>query len=147
MPVKVTLNEPPLLEVSAEPTLVQPALKQSAPTLAHAGQPANIKAASFQPPAATISKIDPKLADKMGHEDDYSWITGQLEAVNGAFILHYAPADVVDRFGGRMVLNGNVDMSNFKNGDLVTVHGNVLEGRNMSIYRIESIDAVEPAAR
>ena len=48
-----------------------------------------------------------KIRDKVGHETDYSWITGQLffvRADGGRWVLRYGQADEVDKYGGGVVL-------------------------------------------
>ena len=148
---KVNVNEPPLLEISVDPSSPQSAAPvQSQPT-----QSVTVKPASFEPsqtgpvlnPVVNNGKISARLVNKIGHEEDYSWITGQLEMENGAHVVYYATPDTVDRFGGRMVLNGDLDMTRFKSGDLVTVRGTVLQGRTISIYRAQSINLVESDAK
>jgi hypothetical protein len=70
---------------------------------------------------------------RVGHNDDYSRVTGQLyyvHAAGGLWVVRYAPHDVEDRFGGSVVLAEAVSLSHLRDGDLVTVHGEVLnEGR------------------
>jgi hypothetical protein len=92
---------------------------------------------------------------KIGHETDYSWITGQLTFVHtgtsGVWVVRYATVDTEDRFGGSVVLAANVEMRNFREGDLVSVRGEVLnEGRATNIlggalYRPSHIDMIERA--
>jgi len=138
--IQASVNEPPLLEVSTEPT--------AAPT----AESANINPVSFQPKKSLVAtedqgKIKAHLLGKVGNEQDYSRITGQIEIVNGAYMVHYAIPGNTDRFGGRMILNGSLDLTGFQNGDLVTVHGSVLEGRTISLYRADTIEMVEPATK
>jgi hypothetical protein len=128
----VTTNEPPLLEVASQPVT------------------ADIKAASFEPaPIAGTAfnkagTIQPALLSKIGHAEDYSWLIGQVEIANGAHVVHYAAPASHDHFGGRMVLNGEVDLSRFKNGDLVAVHGGVIPGHAVSLYRVQSVELIKP---
>lgn len=125
---KITMNEPPLLDVIAEPVGPQLTGPQLAP-------PTAVKAASFEPARVVALPV------KIGHESDYSWITGKLVIENGVPIVEYG--DAADRFGGRMILSGDMDISHLRTGDLVTVRGTVLQGRTISIYRAQSIDLVE----
>jgi hypothetical protein len=90
--------------------------------------------------------------DRAGHEHDYSWITGYLYYVHadgGRWVLRYAALDQVDRYGGSVVLAPGMEMGNYREGDLVTVHGEVLsEGRATrslggALYRVQLIEMVE----
>jgi hypothetical protein len=106
-------------------------------------------AAARQEPLPLVSR---KHEDKVGHEDDFSWITGQLFYVRsggGRWLLRYGLPDQEDRFGGAVVLAPGVEMKNFREGDVVCVHGRLLnEGRTSAsfaapTYRVESITMVE----
>jgi hypothetical protein len=99
-------------------------------------------------------KLAKKDQDRIGHEDDYSWITGHLFYVHtngGCWILRYALPDQPDRFGGSVVLAPGVEMKNFREGDLVCVYGKVIDqGRpypNLggALYRVDTITMVERA--
>ncbi len=140
LPTKISLSEPPLLEVTAQPartefsTIKQVSFQSAQPDAAV--QPAN-----FGPAQA-------RLSDKVGHEEDYSWITGQIQIENGGVVIHYANPETVDRFGGRMVLSTDLNMSGYQSGDLVTVHGGVILGRaGITTYRVQAIDLLERPVR
>ncbi len=137
---KVTTSEPPLLEVASVPLQIQ------------APEPANVNPASFLPGRVEIiaqtmnnGPIHADMVNKIGHQDDYSWLTGQVEVVNGTYIVHYATPSTNDRFGGRMILNGDMDLSPLRNGDLITAHGTVHQGRTISLYRVEAVELIERA--
>jgi hypothetical protein len=94
----------------------------------------------------------PSAPHQVGHEHDYSWVTGYLYYVHadgGRWVLRYAALDQVDRYGGSVVLAAGMDMGNYREGDLVTVHGKVLsEGRATrslggALYCVEVIEMVE----
>ena len=108
-----------------------------------------IKAASFEPaalqdaPSNNSAKIRAALLSKIGHAEDYSWIIGQVEVVNGAHVVHYAAPASRDRFGGHMILNGELDLSRLNNGDLVTVHGSVIPGQTVNLYRVHAVDVIK----
>jgi hypothetical protein len=133
---RVTTEEPPLLEAAG----AQPSTAASAPA-------GDIKAASFAPaPERNDSdkavKIRSALLGKIGHAEDYSWIIGQIEISNGAHVVHYAAPNSHDHFGGKMILNGEVDLSHVMSGDLVAVHGSVIPGRMVSLYRVQAINVI-----
>jgi hypothetical protein len=98
-------------------------------------------------PAQPVAEED---QDKVGHDADYTWITGRLSFVRsdgGRWVLRYGALDEVDRFGGSVVLAPTVEMRNFREGDLVCVHGQVLEQRAArlggAVYRVTNINMVE----
>jgi hypothetical protein len=84
------------------------------------------------PPATEISK---RYLDKVANADDYSWVTGQLfyihvHADQRLWVVRYAPVDKEDRYGGSVVLAPAAPMDGLREGDLVNVHGEILnEGR------------------
>jgi hypothetical protein len=99
-------------------------------------------------------KVAKKYQDRVGHEDDYSWITGHLFYVHsegGHWVLRYTLPDQVDRYGGSVILAPGVEMRNYREGDLVCVYGKVLdEGRPFvglggALYRVDTITMVERA--
>jgi hypothetical protein len=101
------------------------------------------------------SAIHKRYQDKIGHEEDYSWVTGQLfylhAGTSGIWVVRYATVDTEDKFGGSVVLAPNVNMKNFREGDLVSVRGEILnEGRASQysggpLYRAVSVDMVDRA--
>jgi hypothetical protein len=118
------------------------------------GQPGRLApefVASPVPNPATL-QVAKKYEDKVGHEMDYSWITGHLfyvHADGGRWVIRYALPGEVDKFGGSVVLAPGVEMRNFREGDLVCVTGQVLnEGRfsrslGGALYRVDAINLVE----
>ena len=99
-------------------------------------------------------QVPEKHRDKVGHETDYSWITGQLfyvRADGGRWLLRYGHPDEVDKYGGSVVLAPTVEMRNFREGDLICVYGQVIEDGRASrslggpLYRTNSISMVERA--
>lgn len=83
---------------------------------------------------------------------DYSWLTGQLffvHADGGLWVLRYAPLWKEDPNGGSVVLARDVSMDSYREGDLVTVKGEILDSRRGSVflgapkYRARSIQLVD----
>jgi hypothetical protein len=80
-------------------------------------------------------------------------VTGQLfyihAAGQGFWVVRYAPVDQEDKYGGSVVLAGAANMQNFREGDLICVHGEVLnEGKATKylggpLYRALTVDMVE----
>ena len=67
------------------------------------------------------NRISPELVGKVGHETDYSWITGQLRIENGRYVIHYAAPEVIDAHNGSLVLSSDRDLRGFQDGDFVSV--------------------------
>jgi len=140
-----TVKDAPVLEI--EPLSFRPAGKDAAKDTAK--QPATptiaeivVSDASAAQPKERNGAISPRFVNKVGQPGDYSWITGQLEIRGNTYVLHYATPDTVDRFGGKLVLQG--DIGNLRNGDLVTAHGQVApQGVRGTVYRARSVDLVE----
>ena len=112
--------------------------------------------AAVQPQVQVASQPKAKVAlqyrEMVGHESDYSWITGQLVYVHadgGMWVVRYANVDEVDRYGGSVVLTPTVEMRNFREGDLVNVTGEILNNgipvRTVggALYRVNAIQMVE----
>jgi hypothetical protein len=116
-----------------------------------------IQPRQIQPVAMTIempTAVTQRFQQKIGHEDDYSWITGQLHYVHadgGLWVLRYATVDTEDKFGGSVVLAPAVNMKNFREGDLVSVRGEVLSEERASRalggprYRAVAVDMIDRA--
>jgi hypothetical protein len=121
---------------------------------AHAATPCPCCVTVVNQPKLEIANVRPRYASKVGHEDDFSWITGQLYYLHvdgGIWVVRYASVDTEDKFGGSVVLTAGVPMHNFREGDLVSVRGEILNnGRPAghvggALYRPEHIDMVERA--
>jgi hypothetical protein len=84
---------------------------------------------------------------------DYSKLTGQLFFVHtdgGVWVVRYAPISQEDRYGGSVVLARDVDMSDYQDGDLISVQGEVLANKvNLplggALYRASKTSLVEKA--
>jgi hypothetical protein len=82
---------------------------------------------------------------------DYSKLTGQLFFVHtdgGVWVVRYAPISQEDRYGGSVVLARDIDMSNYEDGDLVSINGEVLANKvNLplggALYRAATVSLVE----
>lgn len=82
---------------------------------------------------------------------DFSSITGQLfyvHADGGLWVLRYAPVGKEDPNGGGVLLARDHDMNNYREGDLVTVKGEILnEQRSLylgaPLYRAKTIQLLD----
>lgn len=104
----------------------------------------------------TMPEVKKQFQAKIGAADDYAWITGQLFYVHvdgGRWVLRYAAIDQEDKFGGSVVLAPTVDMKNFREGDLVSVNGEVLSPTRATrslggpLYRVDAVNMIERADR
>jgi hypothetical protein len=137
--------------MQAAPTPEPPMAAQPTYTVYHQGAVTQASAVSAQ---AVKLQLAAKYQDKVGHETDYSWVTGHLffvHADGGKWVVRYAAPDEVDRYGGSIVLAPTVEMRNFREGDLVNVYGEILDNRQAArplggaLYRVNSIQMVERA--
>jgi hypothetical protein len=162
--VRAAFGLPPLAKTAPAKALAQPAGPAQTPTISQASYSvyAPVTTPPAAPPAAPAVKqvtvqqsnlaVAPKFREIVGHENDYSWITGQLYYVHnegGMWVVRYANVDEVDRYGGSVVLTPTVEMRNFREGDLVNICGEVLNngvpvrGMGGALYRVNSIQMVE----
>jgi hypothetical protein len=142
--------------VATAPTIAEPPISQS-PIV-----PASQSAVTRVPLGAdTTYTTRPNLEIKKAYEGrtgnalDYSWITGQLYRVHadgGLWVIRYASVDKEDRFGGSVVLASPASMAGCREGDLVTVHGEVIDDGRASkflggpAYRASSLDLIARTA-
>jgi hypothetical protein len=98
------------------------------------------------------SQIKPEFARKVGHSEDYSVVTGQVYRVHvdgGRWVVRFAPLDEEDRYGGSIVLAPAISLGEIREGDLVRVHGEILDKGRASkhlggpLYRALTVELVE----
>ncbi len=98
----------------------------------------------------TQSPILPINANRIGREDNFKWVTGQIEITKSGAYLYYATPDTVDPHNGVVVLQASAgDLKQFQSGDLVSAQG-TLQARasgQTPIYRVTSIDLIERPKR
>jgi hypothetical protein len=100
-------------------------------------------------------ELDRRYETRVERAADYSWLTGQLfyvHADGGLWVLRYAPLWKEDPNGGSVVLARDRQMDSYREGDLVTVHGEVLSPKGSAylggpLYRAQSIQLVDRAQR
>lgn len=106
--------------------------------------------------SAQTFTLRPEEMKLVGHDQDYAWITGKLFRVPGreaGWVVVYAGPDVIDRYGGAVMLNLAPEVTNVREGDLVCIHGQIVGAMPGSspyagaYYRVQSIDRVENSSR
>jgi hypothetical protein len=113
--------------------------------------PPKVQPASLQPavPSQTAkSPILPQLAGRIGRDEKFAWITGQIEIEKGVYVIYYASPETVDKFNGRIALAlQKVDMSQFHRGDLVSVSGQLVQRPTLQgmtpIYQVSYANLIE----
>jgi hypothetical protein len=131
--------------------IIQVSATAEPPALTLEGQP-SLQAAAAQPEQGMVLPVKGDYQKQLGAPEDYSWITGQLYyllADGGRWVVRYASVDTVDRFGGSVVLAPNTSMKNFRDGDLVCIHGAIIDNTRGNrtlggaLYRVDHIDLIE----
>ncbi len=113
------------------------------------------------PAASTVNETETKHPFELSRRyekrvecaADYSWITGQLfyvHADGGLWVVRYASVGQEDQNGGGVILARNLVMDTYKEGDLVTVRGEILNERaskylGAPLYRASAIQLVDRA--
>jgi hypothetical protein len=137
-----------------EPPLFQPTSQMPVGPKAQATPPAPVAQASHSPEPTPLNlPISEKYREQIGHETDYSWITGQLYRFEAdgrpLWVIRYATPEIQDTHGGSVVLVPAMDLHNYRNGDLVSVQGQLLNGGarseqvNAPLYRASDINLIE----
>jgi hypothetical protein len=142
----------PRMEMAPAPA---PAMRMPSPV------PASAPISSVVP-VTTVKTMRPNfdLAEKdlqrVGHEKDYSWITGKLSRASGEpgrWMIHYAGPYEQDSYGGALLLTGPADLANCHEGDLVCIHGKVGTTHPMfgsgagAVYQVQQLNVIEKAGR
>jgi hypothetical protein len=95
--------------------------------------------------------LDRRYEARVSRAADYSKLTGQLFFVHidgGTWVLRFAPLWKEDANGGSVVLARDRQMESYRDGDLVTVEGSVLQQKGSNrlggpLYQVRSIQLVE----
>jgi len=98
-------------------------------------------------------ELDRRYETRVDRAADYSWLTGQLfyvHADGGLWVLRYASLSTDDINGGGVVLARDLQMDSYHEGDLVKIHGEILNKKGSAylgapLYRASSIELVERA--
>jgi hypothetical protein len=101
-------------------------------------------------PVKGTTVLTEKELEKVGHEQDYSWITGKLVREGNRWVLHYAGPYEVDRHGGSVMLSAHPELATYHSGDMICVHGKVASSGRAGAtasYQIESISRIDSPNR
>ncbi len=108
-------------------------------------------AAKIETEAKNPFELDRRYEMRVSHAADYSRLTGQLffvHADGGLWVLRYAPLSREDVNGGSVILARDRQMNNYREGDLVTVEGQIISKKGSSrlgapLYRAQTIRLVD----
>jgi hypothetical protein len=100
------------------------------------------------PTSRTAGMLSPAELQKVGHDPEYTWITGKLLRVGGRWSIVYAGPDEIDRFGGSLPVVAPNNAAGVQEGDIVCVHGQVVSqnGRG-AYYQAREVNLVERGRR
>ena len=102
---------------------------------------------SLEQPPAIKSPISAQFANRIGRDENFEWITGQLETEGGQFVLYFATPETIEKYHGRIVLQlQKVEMKDLHRGDLVSVRGQLIEHAGVApVYRLTAASLIERA--
>lgn len=100
------------------------------------------------PMSRTAGKLSAAELQKIGHDPEYTWITGKIMRSGNRWVIVYAGPDEIDRFGGELPLVVQSPVTGIQEGDLVCAHGLVVSqnGRG-AYYHAREVNLVERAKR
>ena len=114
-----------------------------------------MQAASYTPPKDDVKRrsfTDVTAKPGMSHNENYTSLKGELQYLHGANVwnLRYASVDEEDRFGGSVTLVEMSRQSSLQSGQMVEVHGEVLDQESKPLggqsfkFRVRSIEPMNP---
>jgi hypothetical protein len=131
-PLQASQHGRPTMDLTREPELFRPV-----------SQTTNYRQQQTARTESRLSPINPKFVNKIGHEDDYSWITGQLDQENGRWLIRYATPETVDRYHGQIFLAQGANVTQLRPGDLVSATGQLVGQGGSVYYRVATINLIE----
>jgi hypothetical protein len=124
---------PPAVSIPAPPAPppIQPIDAASAPApapLAPAIEPVSAPPAAEVPaPAPVVQPVVRQVEGKFGHAADHSWLQGEIDRhYRGHLELRFRPASEEDRLGGKVRLEDDPRLAEFRPGDVIAVEGELL---------------------
>lgn len=97
-------------------------------------------------PPSSASRI---VNGQYGYASDHSWLQGELDRHYRGFLdLRYRPASEEDTFGGKVRLEDDPKLAEFRAGDIVAVEGEIVRDADAAMgqyprYRIKSVRLIE----
>ena len=122
------------------------------------GEPGKTSNPTLTPTSARIEtesknpfELDRRYEKRVFRAADYSKLTGQLFYVHidgGLWVLRYASLATEDANGGSVVLARDSKMDSYREGDLVSVEGQLYSQKGSSrlggpLYRVQTISLVD----
>jgi len=165
MPHGPTISAPPSVTLPAEP--MSSPLAPAEPINKPREEPGTkMPPTTLMPPAVELAPPTSNVTDpetkhpfelsrryekRVERAADYSKITGQLfyvHADGGLWVLRYAPVGDEDPNGGGVILARTHQMDSYREGDLVTVRGSILDSKRSPhlgapLYRAQAIELVD----
>jgi hypothetical protein len=132
MSSRATTNEggPALPPPSTAPTSTATPAPLPMPIPLAAAEPADVvpavAPAALAPPPVTQAAVR-TVEGKYGHAADYSWLQGELDRhYRGQLELRYRPLSEEDPYGGKVRLEEDPRLAEFRPGDVIAVEGELL---------------------
>lgn len=139
---------PPSWDVTpgAEQSDAPPALTPlPARTMADEPTGATIPTSATTPPSSASRIVN----GQYGYATDHSWLQGELDRHYRGFLdLRYRAASEEDTFGGKVRLEDDPRLAEFRAGDIVAVEGEIVRDADAAMgqyprYRIKSVRLIE----
>ena len=89
------------------------------------------------------------ISGKFGYSTDHTWLHGELDRHYRGFLdLRYRPASEEDTFGGKVRLEDDTRLQEFRAGDIIAVEGEMIRDADASIgqyprFRIRTVRLIE----
>ena len=110
-----------------------------------------VRTGSAATPTETVSRRHP--ASGYDHAPDHSWLQGVIDKhYHGHLSLRYCDPSEEDEWGGKVVLEGDPRLSQFKDGDVVRVEGEIVREagqvkrdtwNHFAVYRLKDIRLIQ----
>lgn len=118
--------------------------------------PGRLRPISHETPTAAVEPERPESAVIVptsvkampDRAENYSWIQGPLQKVHsrgGAWQVRYASHDVSDAYGGSFYLSKDSRLSQFKDGDVVRIWGEVVGSGSSATYQVKRVSLMRRA--
>lgn len=132
-----------------QPSTSVPAALQPLPARpiadADSTQPPTLPTAPVVMPASAVRTVQGKYA----HSHDHTWLQGELDRhYRGYLDLRFRPATDEDSFGGKVRLEDDPRLAEFRAGDVIAVEGEIVREADRAMgqyprYRIRDVKLVE----